>query len=111
MQVQQQTNDKNGQQKRFHVQKWLASISKRDIIIGFVLGLLTYSIAPTLFHIGIVFFASFIYSIQQPQMANAWATIGGIVQTLIAVGAFVWRQINKRKEIKQGQKTEGSSEE
>jgi|SRR5579859_4694934 len=115
MQIQQQTTNENEQQKQPHIQKRLININKRDVIIGFVsgmlAGILVYIIAPTLFHMGVALLAWFIDSIQQPQMANAWQSIGGIIETitaLIAVSLYVRSRIKRKRETEKEQKTEDS---
>jgi len=111
MQLQQQTTNKDEQQKQPHIQKRLITMNKRDVIIGFMLGLLAYAIAPTLFHMGVALLAWFIDSIQQPQMANAWQSIGGIIETitaLIAVSLYVRSRIKRKRETEKEQKTEDS---
>ena len=103
MQEQQQKISNNDQHNRFYVQKLLAGINRRGVIIGFVLGLFAYSIAPALFHTCTTLFSEFLFLIQQPQMANAWQSIGGIIDFLekilvvsFAVYTFCQRRIKKK---------------
>jgi len=81
------------QQRRFP--RWLKSTLLIGFVSGFTLGLL----APLLLHLSATLLSAFISLIQQPQMANAMQSIGGIIEVagvFFAVYTFCQRRIKKK---------------
>lgn len=81
------------QHKKQLLPPWL----KNTLLVssGFALGLL----APLLLHLSITLLSVFLFLIQQPQMANAMQSIGGIIEVagvLFAVYTFCQRRIKKK---------------
>jgi cbb3-type cytochrome oxidase subunit 1 len=94
-------------QKKQILPPWLKNTLLIGFISGFTLGLLT----PLLLHLSATLLSEFISLIQQPQMANAMQSIGGIIEVLgvlFAVYKLCQRRIKKKNFTTNQDEKEGS---